>query len=768
MISGTISPNYSDEGDLYEFQDYPPPPEYGEDGGYFADEYASPAAPKNATSRLATAAIRKGTAVGGRMGASRAGRPGAAEDQSRPMTSVGAAGYRSESSLAKAGRGGIMESINATRTPVPTIQKKKEEGPEEIAKELEKEVNTFLEESAIAHSKGNQQTALEKAKEAAKRERKLTKFRDANNMGELQNVDLTYAVIFNLAHQYHQTGMYQEALNTYQVLVKNKSFTNAGRLRVNMGNIYYEQKKYPSAIKMYRMALDQTPTSAKMLRSKLLRNLGNAMVRQGQFQDAIQSFESIMEDSPDYKSGMNLVICYYALGDRDQMRKSFQALVSIRKPQQSDLEDNDEALDDAIEGDAPNDSLKAELRDRQKMMDHSIIMAGQLIAPAVEKDIPSGYDWVVECLRSSNCNDLANEMEIAKALNYMKHKDFEKAIETLKAFEKKDQKMVGTASTNLSFLYFLERNYNSAEKYADYAINVDKYNAKALVNKGNCFAVKNDLEGAKSMYQEALKGEADCVEAIFNLGLVCKKLDQYDKALQQFSKLQSMIPHHPEVEFQIATLYEKLDDTANAMRHMRQLVALVQTDPGILAKLGSLYAEEDEAQAFQYHLDSYRYYPVNLNVISWLGVYYVKNEVYEKAIHYFQRASQLQPNEVKWQLMVGSCHRRMGAYQQALELYKKVHAQAPENIECIRYLVNICNDLGLKDEMHEYLSKLRKLQKNDDSENDHSQQTKPAYENPSTDLSNVQNDGNSAKGMKSKRVEDEEFDDDAGGELLPL
>lgn len=35
----------------------------------------------------------------------------------------------------------------------------------------------------------------------------------------------------------------------------------------------------------------------------------------------------------------------------------------------------------------------------------------------------------------------------------MKKKNFEKAVETLKAFEKKDQKMVGTASTNLSFLY---------------------------------------------------------------------------------------------------------------------------------------------------------------------------------------------------------------------------------------------------------------------------------------------------------------------------
>jgi tetratricopeptide (TPR) repeat protein len=40
-------------------------------------------------------------------------------------------------------------------------------------------------------------------------------------------------------------------------IVKNKAYPQSGRLRVNMGNIYFEQKKYSSAIKMYRMALDQ-------------------------------------------------------------------------------------------------------------------------------------------------------------------------------------------------------------------------------------------------------------------------------------------------------------------------------------------------------------------------------------------------------------------------------------------------------------------------------------------------------------------------------
>ena len=42
-----------------------------------------------------------------------------------------------------------------------------------------------------------------------------------------------------------------------------------GRLRVNMGNIYFEQKKFPHAVKQYRMALDQIPNTHKEMRYTL-------------------------------------------------------------------------------------------------------------------------------------------------------------------------------------------------------------------------------------------------------------------------------------------------------------------------------------------------------------------------------------------------------------------------------------------------------------------------------------------------------------------
>ncbi len=62
--------------------------------------------------------------------------------------------------------------------------------------------------------------------------------------------------------------------------------------------------------------------------------------------------------------------------------------------------------------------------------------------------------------------------------------------------------------------------------------------------------------------------------------------------------------------------------------------------------------------------ESHRVFPVNMDVISWLGAYHVRHEVYEKAMPFFDLASKVQPQEVKWALMVASCYRRIGAVPQ--------------------------------------------------------------------------------------------------------
>ena len=92
--------------------------------------------------------------------------------------------------------------------------------------------------------------------------------------------------------------------------------------------------------------------------------------------------------------------------------------------------------------------------------------------------------------------------------------------------------MRAMAATNLSFIYFLEEDFPQAEKHADAAVKADRYNAKALVNKGNCLYMAGDVGRAKEMFLEAVGVEANCVEALFNLGLVNLRLNLIAEANQ--------------------------------------------------------------------------------------------------------------------------------------------------------------------------------------------------------------------------------------------
>ena len=66
--------------------------------------------------------------------------------------------------------------------------------------------------------------ALERAKEAGKRERNVCKLRERFGLLEQINSDLTYAVAVNLAQAYHAAQLYSEALNSFTQIVRSKQF----------------------------------------------------------------------------------------------------------------------------------------------------------------------------------------------------------------------------------------------------------------------------------------------------------------------------------------------------------------------------------------------------------------------------------------------------------------------------------------------------------------------------------------------------------------
>lgn len=674
-------------------------------------------------------------------GTSRAG-GGAGGEDARPMTAVRAAGYSAAGR--RPGSGSALEPGGlASRGPAPPLQKRSDNSPEEQCRELEREVNGLIEASAQLSLEGRAGEALERAKEAGRRERRLCQRREEAGLSDQINLDLTYSCLFNLAHALHANRRHAEALKTYAEIVRNKDYHQSGRLRVNMGNIYFEQRKFPTAIKMYRMALDQVPNTGRELRARIIRNIGVAFVRLGQFQDAIASFEQIMDASTDVQAGFNLFLCYYALGEAEKMRGTFVRLLAIRA--HGAEPEGEDALELGAEDVLGDDGLSEEVRAKQRAIAKHLAVAAKLLAPAIEADVGAGYDWAASQLRGAGYSSLANELEIGKALHFMRSRQFERAVETLKSYEHKDPQLVARAATNLSFIQFHEGDHAASLRYADIAMRHNRYNAKALVNKGAVLFHRGEFELSRRMFGESMRADADCIEAIYNSALASKRLGDFADALPLLDKLHALLPSSIEVLWQIADLHEQAGDARAAAKWFATLSARVPTDPGVLSRLGNLFlAQDDEAQAFHYQLESYRAYPASMDVIAWLGAHYVKDELYEQAVSFFERAAQIQPAEVKWRLMVASCHRRSNDYQLAYATYLQIHKQHPHNVECtrvaraapegapgrlhsrlgshapraaaaarsgLRYLVHLSDDLGHKDQMLEFVGRLRKAEK---------------------------------------------------------
>lgn len=61
---------------------------------------------------------------------------------------------------------------------------------------------------------------------------------------------------------------------------------------------------------------------------------------------------------------------------------------------------------------------------------------------------------------------------------------------------------------------FTPAHLGCARRYADIAVQAERYNPNALVNKGNCHFARGELDTALSLYEEALSIESGCTEAL--------------------------------------------------------------------------------------------------------------------------------------------------------------------------------------------------------------------------------------------------------------
>lgn len=97
-------------------------------------------------------------------------------------------------------------------------------------------------------------------------------------------------------------------------------------------------------------------------------------------------------------------------------------------------------------------------------------------------------------------------------------------------------------------------------------------------------------------------------------------------------------------------------------------------------------------------------------MIHWIASYLQEMGLPDKALSFYQKALALQPNESRWQMLMGAAYRRVGNYSNAIECFQKVYRDNPENIQALQNLVKLTSDLGMP-EADMYRDDLSKLER---------------------------------------------------------
>ncbi|XP_017020872.1 intraflagellar transport protein 88 homolog [Drosophila kikkawai] len=665
----------------------------------------------------------------------------------------------------------------------------KEVNPQIKYKNLESKIVKLLESSIVlarqsstpgeptSEAKSSAE-ALNKAKEAFSLDRTLHRFRDQQGENVYHNFDLTYAVFFNLAEQYERNDLHIEALNTYSIMTKNKMFPHVNQLKINMGNIYFKMGLYQKAVKMYRMALDSVPKNLSQLRLKIQENIGVLFVRMGSYSDAASSFEFIMSERADIKCGIHLLLCCYALGDVDRIKTAFRSLCdvppgetdtdlgtesSIIKLQQQagQVTGGQEELDkptdtqadvavidaegggsyekvqESSKSSAKNkqryvlqalkaDELAVYTKQRRNAEKRSITMIVDLISPLIEENYNDGYNWCIEVIKSSNMAWLASELELNKALVYLRQNDVNQAIETLQMYDRKSEgSMTASALTNLSFIYISLGNLEMARHCLNQLQEIGALdtNPLALINASIVDLQKQDLVSARERLKRALQLQPTSFEANYNLGLVALAQQDYELAEERFEllKAQLLVPHsvqHSHVFYQLAKLQERRlkggSPGASLQGYLQVLgISAADIDSRLFEKVGSLYEQiQDHQEANQYYNEAYRINMSDINIASSIGSYYIKLQATEKALYYYERAVLADPNDPNLMLRIASCFRN--SYlppKQYLGMFQKIYARFPDNLTCVRALMQVTKSLGMSDLHERYAADYARLHK---------------------------------------------------------
>ena len=204
-------------------------------------------------------------------------------------------------------------------------------------KEFEKTIQKLSDESILLKCRGNYVQAKEKALIAYD---KLNEFKNKNI--DYFNAEMEFGIQLNLALIYEGLKMWEDARQIYTEIVQKENYYTPGimfqKIRINLGNLYYMQGEYKKAITEWHKAVDKIPKENKEMRGQILKNIANANIKLGSYNEAIDNYAQSLKNKDDLKTAMNLLLSYLAVNKIKETKEVFNLMLSAAQNQEREID----------------------------------------------------------------------------------------------------------------------------------------------------------------------------------------------------------------------------------------------------------------------------------------------------------------------------------------------------------------------------------------------------------------------------------------------
>ena len=238
---------------------------------------------------------------------------------------------------------------------------------------------------------------------------------------------------------------------------------------------------------------------------------------------------------------------------------------------------------------------------------------------------------------------------------------------------------------NLGIAYRKLGHYSKAISALEKAIQLKPNFVEAYSNLGSAYIYFGDYQQAISALEKAIQIDPSFAGTYYNFGFVYTKFGNFQKAAHYLEKAIQIDPNYAEAYNNLAFTYMKLGDYQKAKESTEKAKTLFQKQgdkQGITAaeniemmlkkakKLDSKEEKGDDVKAKEYLLK---------------GSDFFDNKDYNKAIEYYQKAIQIDPNFAEAYNNMGTTYIKVNNYQKAIVYFKKAVGIDSQHFEaCIR------------------------------------------------------------------------------------